>query len=253
MCPWAGLHAPSCGRQLSGLPSRVEYLSPQGVLLPRVYGTIASPLWFELRGPAAWQVTPSWAVRRHACHRLLPWLRVTFAVVPDAARPGSDQWPCSTAPATGHAGRLGRPSASDPRGMVRCALSLCCPRCVRVCGVLGHLPPVHRCAHPLSSVRGVRGHLALVRRCARCLRFVCAVVGCVGDPPSFFFSCVCLFFFWCPRSFLCALYFFLMLSRICLYKACCRPFLRAFHPIWVLGAGGGGSPKGLVHNLFMQL
>ena len=24
-----------------------------------------------------------------------------------------------------------------------------------------------------------------------------------------------------------------------------------FHPIWVLG-GGGGSPKGLVHNLLMQ-
>ena len=26
------------------------------------------------------------------------------------------------------------------------------------------------------------------------------------------------------------------------------------HPIWVLGArgGGGGSPKGLVHNLLMQ-
>ena len=26
-----------------------------------------------------------------------------------------------------------------------------------------------------------------------------------------------------------------------------------FHPIWVLGpGGGGGSPKELVHNLFMQ-
>ena len=34
MCPWVGLHAPSCGRQLWGLPSRVAYLSPQGVLLP---------------------------------------------------------------------------------------------------------------------------------------------------------------------------------------------------------------------------
>ena len=39
MCPWVGPHAPSFGRQLWGLPSRVEYLSPQGVLLPLVYGT----------------------------------------------------------------------------------------------------------------------------------------------------------------------------------------------------------------------
>ena len=50
MCPWVGPHAPSFGRQLWGLPSRVEYLSPQGVLLPLVYGTTASPLWLELRG-----------------------------------------------------------------------------------------------------------------------------------------------------------------------------------------------------------
>ena len=58
MCPWVGPHAPSFGRQLSGLPSRVEYLSPQGVLLPLVYGTTASPLWLELRGHSAWQATP---------------------------------------------------------------------------------------------------------------------------------------------------------------------------------------------------
>ena len=93
MCPWVGSHAPSCGRQLWGLPSRMEYLSPQGVLLARVYGTTASPLWLQLRGPAAWQASPSQAVCRHACHQLLPWLRGTFAMVPDAAWPGSDQWP----------------------------------------------------------------------------------------------------------------------------------------------------------------
>ena len=30
------------------------------------------------------------------------------------------------------------------------------------------------------------------------------------------------------------------------------PYLHVFHPIWVLGrGGGGGSPKGLVHNLLM--
>ena len=73
---------PPLGGSSGGLPSRVEYLSPQGVLLPLVYGTTASPLWLELRGHSAWQVTPSWTVYRLACHRLLPWLRVTFAMVP---------------------------------------------------------------------------------------------------------------------------------------------------------------------------
>ena len=82
MCPWVGPHAPSFGRQLWGLPSRVEYLSPQGGLLPLVYGTTASPLWLELRGRSAWQATPSRTVYRLACHRLPPWLRVTFAIGP---------------------------------------------------------------------------------------------------------------------------------------------------------------------------
>ena len=44
MCPWEGPQAPSFGLQFRGLPSRVEYLSQQGVLILRVYGTIASPL-----------------------------------------------------------------------------------------------------------------------------------------------------------------------------------------------------------------
>ena len=102
---------PPLGGSSGGLPSRVEYLSPQGVLLPLVYGTTASPLWLELRGHSAWQVTPSWTVYRLACHRLLPWLRVTFAMVPDAAWPGSDQWPWSTAPAT-----AGSPQCVRPMG-----------------------------------------------------------------------------------------------------------------------------------------
>ena len=38
-------------------------------------------------------------------------------------------------------------------------------------------------------------------------------------------------------------------SKLC--KACFRPYLRVFHPIWVLPPGGGGAPKGLVHNLLM--
>ena len=127
-------------------------------------------LWLELRGHSAWQVTPSWTVYRLACHRLLPWLRVTFAMVPDAAWPGSDQWPWSTAPATGPVGRLGRPSASDPWGIgsflslghptcVQCSglLASCSPPCPRgllwcVCGVLGKLAPVHRCARSMCCV-----------------------------------------------------------------------------------------------------
>ena len=170
MYPWVGPHAPFFERQLFGLPSRVEYLSPQGVLLPLVYGTTASPLWLELRGHSAWQGNPSWTVYRLTCHRLLPWLWVTFAMVPDAAWPGSDQWPWSTAPATGPVGWLGRPSASDPWGVgsflslgrptcVECPgpLGSCSPVCPRgllccVCGVLGHLAPVHPCARSVCCV-----------------------------------------------------------------------------------------------------
>ena len=190
MCPWVGPHALTFGRQLWGLPSRVEYLSPQGVLLPLGYGTTASPLWLELRSLSAWQATPSWTVYRLACQRLLPWLRVTFAMVLDAAWPGSDQWPWGTAPAAGPVGRLGCPSAPDPCG-VGSLLSLGRPTCARVCGVLGHLVPVHQfarlvhcfaCAVSWATwllftsvparrvvlrVCGVLGHLAPVHRCAR--------------------------------------------------------------------------------------
>ena len=53
MCPWVGPHVPFFGRQLWGLPSRVEYLSPQGILLPLVCATTASLLWLELRSLSA--------------------------------------------------------------------------------------------------------------------------------------------------------------------------------------------------------
>ena len=173
MCPWVGPHAPSFGRQLWGLPSRVEYLSTQGVLLPLVYGTTASPLWPELRGHSAWQVTPSWTVYRLACHRSLPWPRPTLAMVPDAAWPGSDQWPWSTAPATGPVGRLGRPSVSDPWG-VGSFLSLGRATCVRCPGPLGSCSPV-RPPGGLRCVCGVLGHLAALHRRAHSVRcFACA-------------------------------------------------------------------------------
>ena len=219
------------------LLSRVEYLSPQGVLLPLVYGTTASPLWLELRGCSALQATPSWPVYRLTCHRLLPWLRVTFAMVPDAATPGSDQWPWSTAPATGQVGRLGRPSVSDPwvvgsspsLGRPTCVqcpgpLGSCSPVCPRgmllcVCGVLGHLTPVHRCACSLRCVLCavswatwllftgcplgvllcvcvVLGHLVPVPRCARMVCCVeCAVSWSLGSCspvcPLSLLCCVC--------------------------------------------------------------
>ena len=180
----------------------MEYLSPQGVLLPLVYGTTASPLWLELRGRSALQATPSWTVYRLACHRLLPWLRVTFAMVPDAAWPGSDQWPWSTAPATGPVGRLGRPSVSDPWG-VGSSLSLGRPTCVQcpgplgscspvcplgvlccVCGVLGHLAPVHRCARAVCCVAcavSLASWLLFTGAPARC---VVLRVRCPGPPGS---------------------------------------------------------------------
>ena len=54
--------------------------------------------------------------------------------------------------------------------------SLCCPRCLCVCGVLAHVAPVHGCA---SFVW-----------CA------CAVGGCVRlPPPLIFFWCLLVFFF----------------------------------------------------------
>ena len=156
----------------------MEYLSPQGVLLPRVYGTTASPLWLELQGPAAWQAAPSWAVCPHACHQLLPWLQATFVMVPDAAWPRSDQWPLRTAPATRPVRRLGRRSASDPGGVDRRVFSFCCTRCMCEWGVLANKAPVHHCA--------------------RVVPFACAVGRCVPPtPPPIIFS-----------SFLFALYLF---------------------------------------------
>ena len=235
MCPWVGPHAPSFGRHLWGLPSRVEYLSPQGVLLPLVYGRTASLLWLELRGHSAWQATPSWTVYRLACHRLLPWLQVTFAMVPDAAWPGSDQWPWSTAPAPGPVGRPGRPSASDPWG-VGSFLSLDRPTCVQCPGLLGSCSPV--CPRGLlCCVCGVLGYLAPVHRCARSVCCVACAVSwggraCVGlrvclllsprslplpFPCSSLFACLFCsgFFFWggaagvrrfwcCPWVLVCA-------------------------------------------------
>ena len=164
-----------------GLPSRVGYLSPQGVLLPRVFGTIASLLWLKLRGLSASQATPFWTVYHLACHRELPWLWLTFAMVPGAAWPGSDQQPWRTTPAAGPVGRLRRPSAPDPWGVICCFPSFDRPTCARVWSVLGSLAPVHLCGRMVCSVCSVCGVLALlapVRRCAHSVRSGACVVSC---------------------------------------------------------------------------
>ena len=134
-------------------------------MLLRVYCSIASPLWLELRGLSAWQATPFWTVYQLICHQLLPWLRVTFAMVPDAAWGGSEQRPWGTAIAARPLGRLGRPRASHPWDALCCYLSLRGPRRARGCGVLGPFALVHRCGCLECSLCGVLGHLAPVHRC----------------------------------------------------------------------------------------
>ena len=173
MCPWVGSHANSFPRQLWGLPCRMRYLSPQ------VYSMITSPLWLEFRGLSGWQVTASWTVYRLACHQLLPFLRVTFAMVPNVAWPGPDRLSWATVPAAGPVGWQGRPSAPNSWGVVCCFPSLVRHTCARVCSVHGCLVPCHCCACMVCSgysVCGVLGLLAPVHRCDRSARcVVCAV------------------------------------------------------------------------------
>ena len=215
MCPWVGPVPPPLGGSSGGLPSRVEYLSPQAVLLPLVYGTTASPLWLELRGHSAWQVTPSWTVYRLACHRLLPWLRVTFAMVPDAAWPGSEavaleyrscHWPGGSAGSPQCVRPMGYWFFPVPRppyvGAVSWAAGLL------FTGVLARFAVVRlRCPGPAGSCSPVcslgvlccmcvvLGHPAPVHRCACCVRCACAMGGCVPLPPPLIFVFFFLLFF----------------------------------------------------------
>ena len=180
--------SPLLGGSSEGLPSRVECLSPQEVNAPATYGTTASPLRLKMRGPAAWQATPSLAVYRLACHRLLPGLGATFALVPSAARPGFEQRPWGIAPVAGPVGWLGRPSVSDPWGVVCCNQYFGHPSRACVCRVHGSLALVQPCAHcTLAPWRWFSGACALCIGCtvsmapwrsftgACALRIVCAV------------------------------------------------------------------------------
>ena len=109
--------------------------------------------------------------------------------------------------------RVWRPGPLGPRSAM-CPLGvMCC-----VCGVLGHLAPVHRCARSVCCfacevsraswllftgvpgrvvsslccpgcmrVCGVLALVAPVHRCARCVRCECAIGGCVPLPPPLIF------------------------------------------------------------------
>ena len=108
----------------------------------------ASPLWLELRGHSAWQVTPSWTVYRLACHQLLPWLRVTFAMVP--MQPGRARTSGLGVPLLLLARWVGWVAPVRPTHGV---LVLSCPSAaLRVCSVLGRWAPVHRCARAVCCV-----------------------------------------------------------------------------------------------------
>ena len=198
MCLWVGSHAPSSGRQLLGAAQPYGVSLTAGVIAP-------ASLRYDRPSPVSRVAGPSWLAGNPllGCSRARPLpvfamaLR-DFSPVPDAAPLGSDQWPWSTAPATGPAGRLGCPSAWAPWGLVCCAPSLCYRRCVRACGVRGLLALVHRCARPVRSICGVCGQSALVHRCARSVRHARDVGGFVGVPSLMVFFPCCLhdaFFF----------------------------------------------------------
>ena len=197
MCPWVGPHALSFGRQLWGLPSRVEYLSPQGVLLLLVYGTTASPLWFELRGHSAWQVTPfldcvparlspvASMAPGDVCHGP----RCSLAGLgPVALEYRSCHWPGGSAGSPQCVRPMGYWFFPVPRPPYVCAVSwaawllftgvpaLFAVLRLRCPGPLGSCSPV-RSLGVLCCVCGVLGHLAPVHRCARCVRCACAMGG----------------------------------------------------------------------------
>ena len=171
MCRRVGSHAPSCGRQLLGLPGRMEYLSPQGVLLPRVCGKTASPLWSKFRGPAAWQATPSWAVCPpviscyHGSGRCFPWSPMRPGRAQTAALEyRSCHWP-------------GGPAGS--------------PQCVRPWGCRPWCPvPLLPSMHVGVRRPGSRGACSPV--CSLCaVRVSCWFLCPSSSPPHFLF---CFFF-----------------------------------------------------------
>ena len=138
------------------LPSRVEYLSPQGIYCSRD-SSVRSPQPCGLgRGILLLgRHPPLRTVYWLTCQWLLQWSWVTFAMILDASWPGWDQQPRGIAPAAGPVNRLDRPGVSNPRGVVCCHRSTGCPGCANGCGVHGPLALVHRCTCLVWCVRGV--------------------------------------------------------------------------------------------------
>ena len=119
--------------------------------------------------------------------------------------------------------RLGRPSASHP-GVVGslCPVPLPPSVCVgvRCPGPLGACSPVRAlrfaCAVSVATWR-------LLPSCALCAAYVCCWWLRSGSPPLFVFLTVFFLrpFVWCPRSFMFALRFFLMLFCVGLSPLFC--------------------------------
>ena len=246
MCPWVGPHAPSFGRQLSGLPSCVEYLSPQGVLLPLVYGTTASPLWLELRGQFCLAGDP---LLDCVPARLSPVASMAPGDVlgPVALEYRSCSLPGGSAGSPGCVQPVGCWFFPVPRPPYVCAVSraswllftgvlawfvVLCLRCpgalgscssvrplgvvCRVCGVLGSLAPVHRCARWVYCV-------ACAVSWATWLLFTGARAGCVAlrvRCPGPLGSCspVCLL---CLLFCLCGVVAHLAPVHRCARAVCC--------------------------------
>ena len=155
---------PPLGGSFGGMPCRFEILTPQRVLLLRVYGTPAVLSISHPKGYGSCESTVRspypcglicgfsllrrrplyWIVYRVACHRLLPWPRLPFAMDCDAAWLGSHHMPWGTAPPAGLVPRIGRPTASDPWCVVCGHMSLGRSRCARVCGF--RVCGVHACS-----------------------------------------------------------------------------------------------------------
>ena len=115
-------------------------------------------------------------------------------MVPDAAWPGSDQWPWSTAPAPGPVGWLGPLSASNPWG-VGSFLSLGRPTCVRCPGPLGSCSPVCRWVCCVACAASWATWLLFTGAPAQC---VALRVRCPGPLGSCSSACLlCLLFCLC--------------------------------------------------------
>ena len=249
-CPF--LSAAALGAaQPCGLLLSTRGIAPASLLYDRL------TLVAGVAGPPCLAGDPLLDCARLACHRLLPWLQVTFAMVPDAAWPGSGQRPWGTAPAAGPVGRLGRPSASDPWG-VGSFLSLGRPRCAPVCGVLGHLAPVRRCACSVCCVVCAVSWATWLLFTGVSARCFALRVRCPGPLGSFspvcplgVLCCVCGVLghlapaHWCTRSmccFACAvswaswLLFTGVLARCVVLRVRCPEPLGSCSPVCPLGA-----------------